>query len=75
MFVCFSDDDIFCWQIRDECGDIDPDLIAVIFHECDYNTQTTIERIKAGDYEVKKSLKSNESIEFVGWRMANSEIE
>jgi hypothetical protein len=38
-------------SIQEQFGDIDPDLIALIFHECDYNTQTTIARIKAGDFE------------------------
>jgi len=37
--------------IQQACGDIDPDLIAVVFHECDYHLQNTITRIKSGDFQ------------------------
>ncbi|CAF2237863.1 unnamed protein product [Rotaria magnacalcarata] len=37
--------------IRDACENINLDVIAVVFHECDYNIQNTIARIKAGDFE------------------------
>ncbi|UJR15127.1 hypothetical protein I4U23_002092 [Adineta vaga] len=37
--------------IQEVCKDIDPDLIALVHHECDYNIQNTISRIKAGDFE------------------------
>ncbi|CAF1319962.1 unnamed protein product [Rotaria sordida] len=37
--------------IQEICGDINLDIIAVVFHECDYNMQNTIARIKAGDFE------------------------
>ncbi|CAF4157360.1 unnamed protein product, partial [Rotaria sp. Silwood2] len=37
--------------IREICGDINLDIIAIVFHECDYNIQNTIARIKAGDFE------------------------
>jgi hypothetical protein len=37
--------------IQEVCRDTDPDLIALVFHECDYNMHATISRIKAGDFE------------------------
>ncbi|CAF3684625.1 unnamed protein product [Rotaria sp. Silwood1] len=37
--------------IQEICGDINLDIIAMVFHECDYNIQNTITRIKAGDFE------------------------
>jgi len=37
--------------IKDVCRDIDLDIIAVVFHECDYNMQKTILRLQAGEYE------------------------
>lgn len=37
--------------IKNICGDIDLDIIAVVFHECDYNMQKTVARLKAGEFE------------------------
>ncbi|CAF1029668.1 unnamed protein product [Adineta steineri] len=37
--------------IQEICTDIDPDVIALVFHECDYNMQNTIAKIRAGDFE------------------------
>lgn len=42
-------------QIQQACEDADPDTIALVFHECDYNMQKTIARIKAGDFQVRIS--------------------
>ena len=36
------------------CEDVDPEVIALVFHECNQNMQKTIARIKAGELQVKK---------------------
>ena len=45
--------DSFFFQIEKTYENVDPDLIAMIFHECDYNFQKTITRIQSEDYQVK----------------------
>lgn len=47
--------------IKDVCGNIDLDIIAVVFHECDYNMQKTIARLNAGEFEDEgwQTAKSN----------------
>ncbi|CAF0997522.1 unnamed protein product [Rotaria sordida] len=37
--------------IQKACGNVNPEKIALVFHECDYNVQQTINRIRAGDFE------------------------
>jgi hypothetical protein len=37
--------------IQQTCKDVDPEIIALVFHECDHNMQNTIARIRAGDFE------------------------
>ncbi|CAF1583962.1 unnamed protein product [Rotaria sp. Silwood1] len=37
--------------IQKACGNVSLDKIALVFHECDYNMQQTINRIRAGDFE------------------------
>ncbi|CAF4131641.1 unnamed protein product [Rotaria sp. Silwood2] len=37
--------------IQKACGNVNPEKIALVFHECDYNMQETINRIRAGDFE------------------------
>ncbi|CAF0772437.1 unnamed protein product [Adineta steineri] len=37
--------------IQQTCDDVDPEIIALVFHECDYNMQQTIARLRARDYE------------------------
>ncbi len=35
------------------CNDVDPEIIALVFHECNQNMQKTIARIKAGEFQVE----------------------
>ncbi|UJR31559.1 hypothetical protein I4U23_019046 [Adineta vaga] len=37
--------------IQKTCDDVDPDIIAIVFYECNHNMQQTIARLQARDYE------------------------
>jgi hypothetical protein len=38
-------------MIQKTCKDVDPEIIALVFHECNQNMQKTIARIKAGELQ------------------------
>ncbi|CAF1003687.1 unnamed protein product [Adineta ricciae] len=37
--------------IQQTCDDVDPEIISIVFHECNHNMQQTIARLQARDYE------------------------